>query len=59
MNARERRERMGHQDRTYASRIKRLRDRVARVVDPGARAALAGTLDVLADLVADQEEAQQ
>lgn len=56
--------RMGHQDRTYDARIKRLRDRLEKAVEPGdltphnrLAVVLKGVLDVLADMVADQEEA--
>lgn len=51
--------RPGHQDRLYATRISRLRDRLAKIrrIDGGPlQPVLAGMLDVLADLIADQEE---
>lgn len=54
--------RPGHQDRAYVSRLQRLRERTQGIKhhgDPKVAAVLAGMLDVLADLVADQEEAER
>lgn len=53
--------RTGHQDRAYTSRIERLRKRAQRMTQEDPRTIVAsgillGMLDVLADLVADQEE---
>ena len=50
--------RMGHQDRAYSARIDRLRRRLDRgPLDATALSAvIKGLLDVVADLVADQEE---
>ncbi len=53
--------RMGHQDRTYNARLLALRKRLerAKTSNPALSGVMAGVLDVLADLVADQEEAER